>query len=102
MKTLVAMLANLAGEIDNSAGPENWRQLRDAALAAEVEAALMLHPKIGHAPFDVQCASGVVQVSGPGLVPPWDGLINDVARQVEGVKAVEVSADEQPIPVRPN
>jgi hypothetical protein len=102
MPTMASMLANLAAEIDSAAGPENWRQLHDAALAAEVQAALMLHPKIGHAPFDVQCAAGVVQVSGPGLVPPWDGLINDVARQVAGVKAVEVSADEQPIPVRPN
>jgi hypothetical protein len=35
-------------------------------------------------------------------VPPWDGLINDVARSIEGVTAVEVNADEQPIPVRPN
>ena len=102
IKMLAGALAGLAAEIDNAVGPENWRQLRDAALAAEVQAALMLHPKIGHAPVDVQCAAGMVQVTGPGLVPPWDGLISDVVRQIEGVKAVEVNAEEQPIPVRPN
>lgn len=94
------VLGDMARAIDETARPDDWGGMRDAALAAEVQAALMLHPKIGHAPLDVQCASGVVQVSGPGLVPPWDGLINDVARQVEGVRGVEVSADEQPI-VRP-
>ena len=102
MEMLARALAGLAAEIDRAVGPDNWRQLRDAALAAEVQAALMLHPKIGHAPLDVQCAAGVVQVNGPGLVPPWDGLINDVVRQIEGVREVEVNADEQPIPIRPN
>jgi len=96
------LLAELALDIDQTIGPENWQQMRDAAVAAEVHAALMLHPKIGHAPLEVQCAKGRVQVNGPGLVPPWDGLIHDVARQVEGVQAVEVVADEQPMPVRPS
>src|SRR5229473_1327229 len=63
---------------------------------------LMLHPKIGHAPIEVLCASGAVQVNGPGLVPPWDDLVNDVVRRVEGVKSVEVIAEEQPVPVRPS
>ena len=96
------MLAELALAIDQTVGPENWQQMRDAAVAAEVHAALVLHPKIGHAPFAVQCREGRVQINGPGLVPPWDGLINEVARQVEGVRTVEVLADEQPVPVRPN
>jgi cytidylate kinase len=96
------MLAELALDIDQTIGPENWQQMRDAAVAAEVHAALMLHPKIGHAPLEVQCDKGRVQVNGPGLVPPWDGLIHDVARQVEGVHTVEVIADEQPMPVRPS
>ena len=98
----VKMLAELALDIDQAVAPEDWQQMRDAAVAAEVHAALMLHPKIGHAPLEVQCAKGRVQVNGPGLVPPWDGLIYDVARQVEGVHAVEVVADEQPMPVRPS
>jgi cytidylate kinase len=95
------MLADVASEIDRVAEPDQWRKLRDAALAAEVRAALMLHPKIGHAPVEVQCASGAVQVNGPGLVAPWDDLVNDVVRRVEGVKSVEVVADEQVVPVRP-
>jgi cytidylate kinase len=99
---LAEALAGLAADIDKRVSPENWRRMRDAALAAEVQAALMLHPKIGHAPFEVQCAAGVIHVSGPGLVPPWDGLINDVVRQVQGVTAVEVNADERPVPIPPN
>ncbi|MGH7842401.1 MAG: AAA family ATPase [Candidatus Binataceae bacterium] len=102
LETLAGMLAGLATEIDRTVTPESWRRLRDAALAAEVSAALMVHPKIGRSPLEVQCAAGVVQVNGPGLVPPWDLLISDVARRVEGVRAVEVTADEQPIAVRPN
>jgi hypothetical protein len=62
----------------------------------------MLHPKIGQAPIEVLCAGGAVQVNGPGLVPPWDVLVNNVVRQVEGVTSVEVLADEQVVPVRPS
>ena len=96
------MLADLVTEIDRVAEPEQRRKVRDAAVAAEVRAALMLHPKIGHAPVEVQCISGAVQVNGPGLVPPWDVLVNDVARQVEGVRSVEVVAEEPIVPVRPS
>jgi cytidylate kinase len=96
------MLAEVAIAIDEKTGPENRQMMRDAAVAAEVHAALMLHPKIGHAPLAVQCAKGRIQINGPGLVPPWDDLIHDVAQQVEGVQAVEVVADEQPMPVRPS
>jgi cytidylate kinase len=102
LETIAATLARLAMEIDQGLTREKWNLMRDAALAAEVRAALMIHPKIGHAPLEVNCSSGIVHVNGPGLVPPWDGLINDVARQIEGVRGVEVSADEMPIPVRPN
>ncbi len=99
---LARTLASAALDLDETIRPENWQQMRDAAVAAEVRAALMLHPKIGHAPLQVNCTAGRIQVNGPGLVPPWDGLIHDVARQVEGVRAVEVLADEQPMPVRPS
>jgi cytidylate kinase len=102
LATHAKMLAGLALQLDQTIKPENWQQMHDAALAAEVHAALMLHPKIGHAPIEVQCAGGRVQINGPGLVPPWDGLINDVARTVAGVHTVEVVAEEQPIPVRPS
>jgi cytidylate kinase len=102
MEILAEMIASMATELDKIATPDSWRQMRDAAVAAEVQAALMLHPKIGHAPLAVQCAAGKVQVTGPGLVPPWDDLINEVARRVDGVSAVEVNAEEQPVPIPPN
>ena len=102
MPVLLAILTAGAAEIDRAAGPEQWRVMRDAALAAEVRAMLLVHPKIGHAPLQVNCDSGAVQVNGPGLVPPWDDLIGDVARQVEGVTSVEVVAEESPTPVRPS
>ncbi len=75
--------------------------MRDAVLEAQIRAALILHPKIGHAPVEVQCAHGAVQINGPGLVPPWDDLVNEVVSQVEGVTSVQVVADEQPVTVRP-
>jgi cytidylate kinase len=96
-----SMLAWLANELDRSTRPEQWARMRDAALEAEIRAALILHPKIGHAPVEVQCARGAVQINGPGLVPPWDDLVNEVVRQVDGVVSVQVVADEQPVTVRP-
>ena len=62
----------------------------------------MLHPKIGHAPMEVRCTSGAVQINGPGLVPPWDDLVNEVVRRVDGVRSVEIIVEEQPAPIRPN
>ena len=38
---------------------------------------------------------GLVEVSGPGLVPPWDNLVYQVGMQVQGVESVHV--EEQPI-----
>jgi cytidylate kinase len=102
LNAAAAALVSCAEEIDRNVRPEQWREMHDASLSAEVRAALMLHPKIGHAPLEVLCASGAVQVNGPGLVPPWDDLVNDVVRRVEGVKSVEVIAEEQPVPVRPS
>jgi cytidylate kinase len=101
MPVLIGLLAAAVAEIDRRATPEQWRQMRDTALAAEVRATLMTHPKIGHAPLEVNCAGGAVHVNGPGLVPPWDDLIGSVARQVHGVDSVEVVAEETPTPVRP-
>lgn len=102
IEMMASALGVLALELDQRITDADRRQLRDAALAAEVHAALSRHPKIGRAPLNVQCAGGNVQVNGPGLVPPWDDLISDVARQIDGVREVEVSVEETPIPLRPN
>jgi cytidylate kinase len=95
-----AALAACAEQVDAQISAEQWQQMRDTATAAQVRAACHAHPKLGHAPIEVLCRQGVVQVHGPGLVPPWDELANQVASQVEGVRSVAVEADEPPIPVR--
>lgn len=91
-----------AEQIDARIGPEQWQQMRDAATAAQVRAACHAHPKLGDAPIEVRCNKGAVQVRGPGLVPPWDELANQVASQVDGVRSVAVEAEETPTPVRPD
>ena len=79
---------------------EGFQKLRDAALAAQVHAALLTHPKFGSAQVSVQCARGLVRLNGPGLVAPWSELAERVARQIEGVHEVEVGAEEPPMPYR--
>jgi cytidylate kinase len=90
-------LAALANQIDNEHSAERTRCMRDAAIGAQVHAALVAHPKIGDAQMSVNCSAGCVRVSGPGLVPPWDDLVIKVARTIEGVASVEVGAEEDPI-----
>jgi osmotically-inducible protein OsmY len=70
--------------------------MRDAALTAEVRAALLSHPKLGNAPFRVLCSNGVVQIVGVGIVPPWDDMVNEAARRVKGVKSVQVLNQDIP------
>jgi cytidylate kinase len=95
-------LAACAEQIDARISADQWQQMRDTATAAQVRAACHAHPKLGHAPIEVLCTLGAVQVRGPGLVPPWDELANQVASTVEGVRSVAVEAEETPIPVRPD
>jgi cytidylate kinase len=94
---LVAMLAAMAAQIDAEDIPDRRAALYDASIAAQVHAALVAHPKIRDAQVSVNCSSGCVRVSGPGLVPPWDELVIGVAQQIDGVASVEVGADEAPI-----
>ncbi len=79
---------------------EGFPHLSDAALAAQVHAALLVHPKFGSAQVAVQCGSGTVRLTAPCLVAPWDELARKVAHQVDGVREVEVSAEEPPMPYR--
>ncbi len=92
-KTLTA----LAVHIDGAGSPERTKLMRDASIAAQVHAALVAHPKIRDAQVAVNCSSGCVRVTGPGLVPPWDDLVIGVAQTIEGVASVEVGAEEDPI-----
>ncbi len=96
LESSAALLAFFAGEVDRAAKPAHWGRMRDAVLVAEIRAALISHPKLGNAPLRVQCAGGAVQVSGLGLVPPWDDLVSEVVRKVNGVRSVEVLNQDLP------
>jgi cytidylate kinase len=94
LESSAALLAAFAAEVDRTVTAEQWAQMRDAALAAEVRASLLNHPKLGNAPFRVRSSRGTVQVIGLGLAPPWDELVREVVRQVPGVKSVQVTSRE--------
>ena len=92
-----ATLAAFAKRVDSDTDAARAGIIRDAAIGAQVHAALIAHPKIRDAQVAVRCASGAVLISGPGLVPPWDELIIGVARQIDGVASVEVGSEDAPI-----
>lgn len=100
LESLAASVIELTHKIENLACDEHRQELCDTAIAQQVRAALMAHPKIGEAPVEVNCRTGVVTLSGPGLVPPWNSLVESVARNVLGVVSVEIAAEEPPIPQR--
>ncbi len=97
LATQANTLAALATHIDSEGGTERKKCMSDAAIAAQVHAALVAHPKIGDTQMSVNCSAGRVRISGVGLVPPWDGLVIDVAQKVEGVASVEVGAEDDPV-----
>jgi cytidylate kinase len=96
LESSAELLASFAREVDRAASIEKWDRMRDAALTAEVRAALLSHPKLGNAPFRVQSSGGTVQVIGLGIVPPWDDLVGEVVRRVKGVKSVQVVNQDMP------
>ena len=98
LDAIARLLASAAGEINASADAAARTVLRDAAIASEVHAALLAHPKIRDAQISVACRAGTVSLSGPGLVAPWDELVCGVARTIDGVTAVEVGAEQPPMP----
>jgi cytidylate kinase len=101
LSVLADVLVSAATALDESSDPSAVKRLRDAAIAAQVHAALFAHPKIRDAQIAVGCADGCVNIDGPGLVPPWDELVMQVARSVEGVTAVQVGAETSVIPDPP-
>jgi cytidylate kinase len=101
LEVLTETLVAAAKTIDLQADVQAWARMRETAIAAEVRAALHFHPHLSNAQFEVRCSEGTVTVSGPGLVPPWDQLTGQVARQIEGVVSVQVIAEELPIRLQP-
>jgi cytidylate kinase len=100
LEMLVASLKLCAEKIDGACDGHGWQEIRDAAVAAQVRAALLSHPKFGHAEITVDCILGAVRMNGPGLVAPWDDLARKVAIEIEGVKSCDIGTEEPPIPLR--
>ena len=98
--TMVETLRACAEKIDASLDGRGLQELRDAAIAAQVRAALLSHPKFGHADINVDCVLGAVRMNGPGLVAPWDDLARKVAAEIEGVKSCDIGANDPPMPLR--
>jgi cytidylate kinase len=96
LESSAALLAAFAAEVDHAVTSEQWGRMRDAALTAEIRAALLSHPKLGNAPFRVQSSNGAVQVIGLGILPPWDDVVSEVVRRVKGVKSVQVLNQDLP------
>ena len=100
LDTLVALLRACVEKADACGDGRGLQELRDTALAAQVRAALLSHPKFGLADINVDCAFGAVRMNGPGLVAPWDDLARKVAAGIEGVKSCDIGADDSPMPLR--
>ncbi len=100
LDTLAAVVIDLARAVAKSCSANSRILLNDACITSQVRAALMAHPKIGHAPIEVTSSRGAVTIAGKSLVPPWDRLVRDVVAQVQGVASVKLEADEPPIPPR--
>ncbi|MGH7781933.1 MAG: cytidylate kinase family protein [Candidatus Binataceae bacterium] len=99
LDSLATLIAGGARMLEETAAPAARDALRDSALAAQVHAALLAHPQVRDAQIAVRCAAGAISLIGPGLVAPWDAMIMEVARQVEGVTAVEIATEEMAIPL---
>src|SRR5262249_50977773 len=97
-ESLAASVIELTRKLENRTDNERLQNLCDTAIAQQVRAALLAHPKVGEAPVEVSCRMGVITLSGPGLVSPWNSLVESVARSIPGVASVEIAAEEPPIP----
>jgi cytidylate kinase len=100
MAWFASTIVELAAAIDREADPRSIQALKDSSLAAQVRAALLAHPKMGHAPIEVDASSGVVVLKSAALVPPWDELAGSIVRRVPGVMRVELQLDQPPMPLR--
>ncbi len=100
MSWFASIVTELATAIDRDSDRRSIQVLKDSSLAAQVRAALLAHPKMGHAPIDVEASSGIVMLKSSALVPPWDELAGQIVRRVPGVVRVELQVDEPPMPLR--
>jgi cytidylate kinase len=97
LDALASVVIDLARAVAGSCSGNSHILLKDACITAQVRAALMAHPKIGHASLEVMSSEGAVTITGGSLVPPWDRLVREVVAQVEGVASVRLEADALPV-----
>jgi cytidylate kinase len=100
MAWFVSTIVQLATAIDREGDVRSIAALKNACLAAQVRAALFAHPKMGHAPIEVEARAGTVMLKSSALVPPWDELATSIVRRVPGVDRVELQLEEPPMPLR--
>ena len=100
LETLATVVIDLARAVAKSCPANSRHLLNDACFTSQVRAALMAHPKVGHAPIEVNSSSGAVTITGESLVPPWDRLVRNLVAQIEGVASVKLEVDGPPIPTR--
>ena len=96
LDSLAKILIDMARAVAESCSANSRILLKDACIASQVRAALMAHPKIGHAPFEVTSSSGAVTIAGQSLVAPWDSMVRDVASQIGGVASVRLEVGTLP------
>jgi cytidylate kinase len=96
LDTLSAVVIDLAHAVARSCSEDSRILLKDACIASQVRAALMAHPKIGRAPFEITSTKGAVTIAGQSLVSPWDSMVRDIAGQIGGVASVRLEVGTLP------
>jgi hypothetical protein len=96
LDTLAAVVIDLAHAVARSCSEDSRILLKDACIASQVRAALMAHPKIGRAPFEITSTKGAVTIAGQSLVSPWDSMVRDIAGQIGGVASVRLEVGTLP------
>jgi cytidylate kinase len=97
---IAASVIALVKPIEQASDAISRQAVTDLCTSAQVRAALMAHPKIGHAAITVETEQGVVTLRSSSLVAPWDDLAVAVVRQVKGVKDVRLEVEVPPPPLR--
>jgi hypothetical protein len=75
LDTLASVVIDLAHAVAKSCSEHSRSLLEDACITSQIRAALMAHPKIGHASIEVLSSRGAVTITGQSLIAPWNRLV---------------------------
>jgi cytidylate kinase len=100
LQVIAASIIALVRPVEHASDSVSRQTLIDLCTSAQVRAALMAHPKIGHAAIKVETEQGVVTLRSSSLVAPWDDLAVAVVRQIDGVRDVRLEVEVPPPPLR--